>query len=120
MTATEALNIISALVEGHDPLTGEILPVESLLQRASIVRAMTRAVRALQAAERAEARKKKLPGRAGRPWTGEEDEQLLSSFDLGALPKDLAGQHERTIGAIRSRLLKHGRLDASKPQIDNF
>ena len=47
----------------------------------------------------------------GKPWTPEEDQALVAAFDSGSTPKQLAAAHERTNGAVRSRLMKLGKLD---------
>jgi hypothetical protein len=47
---------------------------------------------------------------AGKPWDGEEDESLVADFESGTAIAELAQMHQRTEGAIRSRLLKLGKL----------
>ena len=111
MTATQALDIIELLADGFDPKTGEVIPDNSCLQRGNVVRALMRASRALKSASRAEKKRKDLPNRAGLSWTDEEDEKLLKSFEQGQKPEGLAIEHERTLGAINSRLHKHGKIE---------
>ena len=41
-----------------------------------------------------------------------EDRKLLAAFDAGRSLQELAGAHERTMGAVRARLLKYGRINA--------
>jgi hypothetical protein len=53
---------------------------------------------------------KPLPAQAGTSWTAAEDEQLVREFDAGKAVPELAQVHQRTEGAIRSRLLRLGRL----------
>ena len=57
-------------------------------------------------------RKAQLPAKTGEPWTEEEDRKLLASFDAGRALQELAAAHERTMGAVRARLLKYGRINA--------
>ena len=45
--------------------------------------------------------------RAGSAWTDEEDERVKQEFIAGVSIKDIALLHNRTTGAIRSRLKKH-------------
>lgn len=52
-------------------------------------------------------------GYAGKSWTEEEDQRLLAGFDAGTPVAALARTHERTTGAINSRWVKLGRLQAS-------
>lgn len=51
------------------------------------------------------------PNRNGETWKPEEDERLAQAFDSGAAIKELAASHERTNGAIRSRLVRLGRIE---------
>lgn len=49
-----------------------------------------------------------LPGLAkqGSPWTADEDNRLKEAFTNGTKISQLAKDHQRTSGAIRSRLKK--------------
>jgi len=47
---------------------------------------------------------------AGKPWDAEEDESLVADFESGTSIAELAQMHERTEGAIRSRLMRLGKL----------
>jgi hypothetical protein len=47
---------------------------------------------------------------AGKPWSDDEDRQLLSAFDNGRPLAELAQSHSRTRGGIQARLIRHGRL----------
>lgn len=51
------------------------------------------------------------PNRGGETWTTEEDNRLTQAFDSGATIKELAVGHERTSGAIQSRLVRLGRIE---------
>ncbi len=55
-------------------------------------------------------KKASTPPNAGKPWNKEEDEALIRAFDAGTPIQVLATKHERTTGAITSRLLRHGRM----------
>jgi len=110
MTPGEALRIVQSLADGRCPVTGRQLPAESPYQQADVVRALHVAIRALEHLQRLENRKKRLPERAGRPWTLAEDEQLCAGFAAGKSIQELARIHQRTQGAIQSRLEKLGKL----------
>jgi hypothetical protein len=114
MEATEALGILSALANGVHPTTGEVFPPESPYQQAEVVRALFVATRALESAGRPTTRARALPGNVGKPWTGEEDQRLLAAFDAGQALGSIARAHERTIGGIEARLVKHGRIAAGE------
>jgi hypothetical protein len=44
-------------------------------------------------------------------WSGEEDKQLIADFKQGVSIDDLARKHQRTKGAIESRLVRHGLIE---------
>ncbi len=104
----ESLSILRALADGKHPLTGETLPEESCYQSAKVLRALLAGIEALEKAEQKKSRV--LPGSAGKPWDAEEDESLVADFEGGTTIASLAQTHERTEGAIRSRLMRLGKL----------
>lgn len=123
MSPTDAQHIIDKLAEGVDPETGEILPPDSPLSSPNVIRALftaSRGLRLLSAVTSKEQRKKKReaaahksdpgPAMAGKPWTEEEDEEVIRAFDAGASLAELAAAHSRKPGGIESRLKRHGRL----------
>ena len=118
MDDTQAHKIISALADGCDPTTGE--KVEgSVLQHGDVIRALHLAVRALEANTRSKARssRARVPANAGRPWTEQEDRELLEKFDAGQTVAQLARAHDRTVAGIHARLVRHGRLQGTGPQL---
>ena len=56
-------------------------------------------------------RKMNRPDGAGAPWSEEEDKQLDEEFKGGMKISEIAKIHDRTNGAIRARLRKHGLID---------
>ncbi|MBQ9607333.1 MAG: HRDC domain-containing protein, partial [Lachnospiraceae bacterium] len=56
-------------------------------------------------------RKMKRPDGAGASWTKEEDTQLDDEYGLGMKISEIAKVHDRTNGAIRARLKKHGLIE---------
>ena len=110
MDATQALAVVRSLANGVDPETGEVFPPESCYQRPQVVRALYEAGAALERIERFERRKLQMPQKTGEPWSEDEDRKLLAGFDAGRALQELAAAHERTMGAVRARLLKYGRL----------
>jgi hypothetical protein len=103
MTPSEAQKIILALAEGVDPKTGQIVTGATPLDRPDVVRALYLAARALDANVQQVSAPEPVAGvgKFGAAWTREEDERLLRAFDGG------------TLGAIRSRLAKHGRVSVA-------
>ena len=53
-------------------------------------------------------RKMNRPDGAGASWSEEEDNRLLSEYRDKIKISEIAKNHNRTVGAIRSRLKKHG------------
>ena len=112
MDQSQALAVVRSLANGVDPETGEVFPAESVYQRPQTVRALYEAAAALERMERFERRKAQLPQKTGEPWSEDEDRKLLAAFDAGRALQELAAAHERTMGAVRARLLKYGRINA--------
>ena len=109
MDEAKALSIVSALADGINPLTGEVFPTDSPYQATEIVRALYMARAALESKRRSRPRES-VPANAGKPWTVEEDRNLLAQFDGGRSIAELAELLERTLAGIQARLEKHGRL----------
>ncbi len=112
MDSAQALAVVRSLANGVDPESGEVFPPESTYQRPQVVRALYEAATALERVERFERRKAQMPAKTGEPWSEDEDRKLLASFDAGRALQELAAAHQRTMGAIRARLLKYGRINA--------
>jgi hypothetical protein len=111
MEEARALTIVSALASGVNPLSGEIFSVDSPYQSPDVIRALYSAVRALEAAGRRRTRgSDTASSNAGKPWSEDEDRQLLAGFDGGRPLAELAQAHGRTRGGIQARLIRHGRL----------
>lgn len=111
MDEAKALSVVSALANGINPLTGEVLAADSPYQSSTIVRALYVAIRALEQSARRRSRPRTgMPDNAGKLWTEEEDGRLLSGFDEGQSIGDLARMHGRTQAGIQARLDKFGRL----------
>jgi hypothetical protein len=112
MDQAQALAIVRSLANGVDPESGEVFAQESAYQRPQVVRALYEAAAALERIERFERRRSQMPQKTGEPWSEEEDRKLLAAFDAGRALQELAAAHERTMGAVRARLLKYGRINA--------
>lgn len=114
MDDLKALSIVSALANGVNPQSGEVFDVDSPYQSADVIRALYVAVCALETTTRAKLRpaRTRMPGNAGKPWTENEDLELLEKFDQGLSIADLARAHDRTPAGIQARLERHGRLPA--------
>lgn len=118
MKPLEAQQIIEGLARGLDTSTGEVMPDSSpcagLLNQPHVIRALFMAARALEQGPAKAARKADPPGKAGQPWSEEEDQRLTAAFDGGTPVAELARSHERSRGAITSRLMRFGRLQVGR------
>lgn len=111
MTPEEAKQIIDVLAAGVDPATGEVLPEDNALNSSHVIRALFIASKALERMMAKPARPSAAaPGKAGKSWSEDEDQRLLAGFDDGTPVATLALAHERSSGAITSRLVRLGRL----------
>lgn len=110
MDTDKALEIVCALANGVDPHTGEEYAVDSPYQHPQAIRALFMAIQALERTKKAEDRQRRLPSNTGKAWVDEEDRRLVAAFDSGKTTKQLAEEHQRTEGSIRSRLVKHGKI----------
>ena len=106
MQLSRAKEIISALAEGIDPTTGEILPEDSVCNKGEVVRAFYTILAFLDANKP----KKLQPENAGKRWTDEDDRKLCEMFDAGASKKDICNTFKRTSTGIASRLVRLGKI----------
>ncbi len=113
MKTLEALKVIEVLADGVNPFTGEVFAEDSPYQNPKVIRALHKAVEALRKTARNEKRRLNLPERAGMPWDDSESELLLKRFNAGVDISKVAKEHKRTTGAIRSQLLKLGKVPTS-------
>ena len=113
MDLAKAISIIKALSDGVDPYTGEQYSSDSPYQMPDTVRALHLAVMALEKQQKTNLRQQSLPSSAGKLWNDEEDNRLLEAYDAGTGINEISKLHGRTVGAIKSRLVKHGRIKNS-------
>jgi hypothetical protein len=110
MDSERALAIVQALADGKDPQLGCDLPSMGPYQRPDVIRALHVACRVLERQVWRDKRRKLLPPNTGMLWQPDEDDRLLAAFAAGRTIDQIAQAHRRTVGAIRERLVKLGRL----------
>jgi hypothetical protein len=110
MNAKRATQILQCLVQGIDPLSGQELPADGVLQKAEVLRALLSGVSALEERAAREARRAALPANVGTPWTAEEERRLVEAFQAGDALSLVAEKLGRTLRAIESRLERLGLL----------
>lgn len=111
MKTEVALRIITALSDGVNPDTGEILSNESCFNNPKTIRALFLAKESLEKTLKINNRKAELPDNAGKPWKSEEDAELTSRFDSGMDINEMSQLHGRTRGSIASRLVRLGKIN---------
>mgnify|MGYP001344800916 CR=1 FL=1 len=119
MKEQRAIQILRALVEGTDPLTGEELPSGTVLQQADVLRAMLAGVSALQESIGRASRRASLPRNIGKAWSEEEHDHLVAAFQAGEPIPQIAERHGRTVRAIEARLERHGLIQPSERSTEN-
>lgn len=111
---TQPRAILTTLIQGCDPQSGEPLPRDCIIHRTEVLRALLAGLGALeQTAARAQ-RRAQLPQNVGRAWTTEEEKELVEALKSGSSPTDLARKHGRTLRAIEARLEKLGLITAEQ------
>ena len=105
-----ALRVLTLLADGRDPETGVVLPREHVFQQPDVIRALAVAVETVRAA--AIWQDRNTPTRAGSGWTEDEERALRLAFEAGKSIKEIAGEHQRTVCAIASRLESLGCTNA--------
>src|SRR5690348_10421785 len=114
MQQARARQILQSLIQGMDPVTGEELPHETVLQHAEVLRALLAGLSALEQTAARAHRRAQLPDNVGQTWTTEEESRLVAAFKSGHSPVALARQHGRTLRAIEARLEKLGLITAEE------
>ncbi|HTT01624.1 MAG TPA: hypothetical protein VMG11_05990 [Steroidobacteraceae bacterium] len=114
MEQLDARQVLQALVQGFDPLTGAELAAGTVLQQPQVIGALLAAIAALESYAARTRRRAQLPQNVGRPWTAGEEQQLATAFRSGEPLTQIAGHHCRTLAAIEARLERLGLLSAEQ------
>jgi len=112
MEIQQALEIIRRLADGLHPETGQAVAGDFLYQHPQAVRALNRAVQALEFQQARERTRNSLPANAGKPWSNAEDAQLCEELRRGVNFQEIARAHGRTAGSIVARLIRLGKISA--------
>lgn len=103
MDITKAKEIVRILADGINPITGEILPEDSVYNSPEVIRALFALLEVTNISQETF-----LTRNAGKPWTDIEDDKLREEFTAKVKISDIAKAHGRSYGAIESRLEKMG------------
>lgn len=107
MDITRAKEILATLADGVDPTTGEVLPNDSVCNKGEVVRALYAVLNYLEK-KKAE---KNVHTNAGKPWTKEDEDLLVSLYHSGTSKKDICKTLQRTATGIAARLVRLGIID---------
>ncbi len=114
MKNSDAASVIRALIEGHEPGSENLLPADSVVHRAEVLRALLAAAAALERAEARVQRRAQLPVNVGAPWSDAEETQAVEAFKAGQSPEEIAQKHGRTLRAVEARLQRLGLITAEE------
>ncbi len=106
MELVQAKEILSALANGVNPMTGEILPDSDSCNQPSVVRALYTALSALE--NKVTPLKARKYENSGKPWTPEENDQVVAEYQSGMSGAEIAKLHKRSTTAIAARLVHLG------------
>jgi len=106
MDIQRAKELLKMLADGVNPLTGEVLDYNDSCNQGEIVRALNTAVTELDKLIAKKSRSQ--PDNAGKPWTKEEEDQLVKEYQSGITAIEIAKIHNRSKGAIAARLVRLG------------
>ena len=107
MDIVTAKEIIAALADGVNPITGEVLPTDSVCNNADVVRAFYTVLSNIDPI----VKKKVTQENAGKPWSEEDDELLEKMLKEGARKKDLQEYFKRSSSSINARFARLGLID---------
>jgi superfamily II RNA helicase len=114
MEIQETLAVIRKLADGVHPESGEALPRDCLYHHPVAVRALYRAMAALEFQDQQERVKRFLPKNAGKPWSNQEDVEICEELRRGMSFEQIAQLHSRTNGSIIARLVRLGKIAAGQ------
>jgi hypothetical protein len=114
MASLDARQILQALVQGFDPVSGAQLPAGEVVQRTEVLGALLEAISALEADAERTRRRAQPPQNVGKPWSKAEEAQLEAAFGSGEALPAIAHRHSRTITAIEARLELMGLITAGE------
>ena len=115
MDIKKAREIVSALAEGIDPITGELLPGNHVCNNADVVRALYTLLQTNECKN-----KVKSYENSGKKWSEEDDTLLRQLFNQGVKISEIQKRFMRSRGSIEARLAKLGLIENSYFQRNNM
>lgn len=121
----QVIQILEALGNGINPVTGEALPATSCANEPATIRALLNLAREIQPGNYTERRKRTpeetrevnqqlgRPARSHTQWTTDDESRLIQGHENGNSIETLAIEHQRSPLAIAAKLHRLGKLDKS-------